>query len=118
MWKALNHCPCCGGRIPSKHMRRMTNIFGTRKSVPCPNCGKLITWSKSKRIFLIGCWVLFVLACLGFLLEVLDIYDGSISCIMYCVVWLLFLILGIPLFKVKLEISDLEEQNESQEKAR
>lgn len=116
MWKAVSHCPCCSVRIPSRHTRKMTNIFGTRKSVPCPHCGKLITWSKSKRIFHVGCWVLFVLACLGFLLEVLDIYEG-ISCIMYCVVWLLFLILGIPLFTVKLEISDLDEQNESQEKA-
>lgn len=118
MWKAETHCPCCSVRIPLRHRRRMTNIFGTRKSVPCPHCGILITWSKSKRIFLIGCWFIFVLACLGLLLEVLKIYDGIILNIMYWVCWLLFLILGIPLFTMKLEISDLDEQNESQEKAR
>ncbi len=117
MGKAQNHCPCCNVRIPMRYRRRMINIFGTRKSVPCPHCGKLITYSKSNRIFFIGSWFIFVFACLGLLLEVLKIYDGIISGIMYWVLWLLFLLLGIPLFKVKLEISDLEEQNESQEKA-
>ena len=96
----------------------MTNIFGTRKSVPCPHCGKLITYSKSMRIFFIGSWFIFVLACIALPLEVLNIYDGIISFIILCIVWLLYLLLAIPLFTVKLEISDLEEQNESQEKAR
>jgi hypothetical protein len=117
MWKAVSHCPC-SVRIPMRYRRRMTNIFGTRKSVPCLHCGILITWSKSNRIFLIGCWLVFVLACLGFLLEVLNIYDGIISFIILCIVWLLYLLLAIPLFTVKLEISDLDEQDESQEKVR
>ena len=116
MWKAVSHCPCCSVRIPSKHMRGMTNIFGSLKSVPCPHCGKLIRYSKSKRIFIIGIWFIFVLVCLGLLLEVL--YDNIISAIIYWVGWLLYLILGIFLFSVKLEISDLDEQNESQEKVR
>jgi putative Mn2+ efflux pump MntP len=84
--------------------------------VPCPHCGKLIRYSKANRIFLIGCWFIFVLICLGLLLEVL--YDNIISVIIYWVAWLLFLLLGIPLFTVKLEVSDLEEKDESQEKAR
>jgi len=94
----------------------MTNIFGSLKSVPCPHCGKLIRYSNSKRIFIIGIWFIFVLFCLGLLFEVL--YDNIISAIIYWVGWLLFLLLGIPLFTAKLEVSDLEEQNESQEKTR
>jgi hypothetical protein len=116
MWKALNHCPCCSVRIPSKHMRRMRSILGSRKSVPCPHCGKLIRYSKSNRIFLIGIWFIFVLFCLALLLEILC--ENTISAIIYYLAWLLFFLLAIPLFTVKLEVSDLEEKNESQEKTR
>ena len=118
MGKAESHCPCCSVKIPMRDRRGMISIFGTRKSVPCPHCGKLITYSKSYRIFFIGLWFLFVLACIALPFEVLDICDGIISFIILCIVWLLFFMLGILQFTVKLEISDLEEQNDSQEKTR
>jgi len=70
------------------------------------------------RIFFIGCWLIFVLACIALPFEILDIYDGIISFIMLCIVWLLYLLLAIPIFMIKLEISDLDEQDESQEKVR
>ena len=113
MWNASINCPCCSKQIPWKHRRKMTNIFGTRKSAPCPYCGILITYSKSNRMFLIGSWFILLLAILGLLLEVLKIYEGFISSTVYWFLWLLFLLLRIPLITVKLEISDLEEKNES-----
>ena len=116
MWKAIKHCPCCSVLIPSRDRRRMTNIFGARKSVPCPHCGKLITYSKSNRIFLISSLIVFVLALIALLLEVLKIYEGII--VIYWILMLLFFSLRIPSITEILVISDLEEQNESQEEAR
>jgi hypothetical protein len=62
-------------------------------------------------------YLLCVLVCLGCPLAFLEINVGVISEIIFGVVLLLALILAISLFTLKLEISDIEEQNESQEKA-
>ncbi|MCP4612165.1 MAG: hypothetical protein GY845_26005 [Planctomycetes bacterium] len=63
-------------------------------------------------------YLLCVLVCLGCLLAFLEIDVGVISEIFFWVALLLALILAISLFALKLEISDLDEQDESQEKVR
>ena len=94
------------------------NFLGTRNSVRCPHCGKLLTWSKwPLRIIYIVVCLLIVLICIHCVLVFLM---GVISMIVFfggILLGITLMILPITL-KPKLEISDLEEQNESQEKVR